>query len=170
MAVEKETSNAAEPTAVFLEVLCRSSGKVRRFAPGVKAGFASSLINLKLEPGVPFCLYIEAIKEGEEPISFGPDSVLVIYGNGWKLQTVIDSKGSKRVVDRPVAPTKADTQGPNPSLSGKKAQAPQSVVSLSYIGKILVVFGFMFLLAGIFSLALENLPRLISFINSSLAG
>ncbi|GAB2288848.1 hypothetical protein Dimus_023157 [Dionaea muscipula] len=110
MAVEKETSNAAEPTAVFLEVLCRSSGKVRRFAPGVKAGFASSLINLKLEPGVPFCLYIEAIKEGEEPISFGPDSVLVIYGNGWKLQTVIDSKGSKRVVDRPVAPTKADTQ------------------------------------------------------------
>lgn len=76
----------------FLEITCKSSGIVRRFAPGTKAGFAMSLINNKLDVGTPLALYIEAVKSGEEPVSFGPSSVLLSYGNGWKLQTVLDSQ------------------------------------------------------------------------------
>lgn len=72
-----------------MEVKCKSSSKIRRFAEGTEAGFAVSLINRKLDKGAPKALHIEAIKEGdEEPISFGPSSVLVDYGHGWKLQTV----------------------------------------------------------------------------------
>lgn len=73
----------------FLEVACRSSGKLRRFAAGTEAGFASNLINRKLGAGTQPSLYIEAVKEGEEPVSFGPNSVLLNYGEGWKLQTVL---------------------------------------------------------------------------------
>lgn len=73
----------------FLEVACRSSGKLRRFAAGAEAGFALNLINRKLGAGTQPSLYIEAVKEGEEPVSFGPNSVLVNYGEGWKLQTVL---------------------------------------------------------------------------------
>ena len=68
--------------------MCKSLGKTSRFAAGTKAGFAVSLINRKLDIGSPFVLHIEAVKDREEPISFGPDAVLVDYGNGWKLQTV----------------------------------------------------------------------------------
>ncbi|OMO67856.1 hypothetical protein CCACVL1_20257 [Corchorus capsularis] len=74
----------------FLEILCKSSGKKSRFAAGTKAGFAVSLMNMKLDIGSPLALHIGAVKEGEEPISFGPDAVLVNYGNGWKLQTVTE--------------------------------------------------------------------------------
>ena len=74
----------------FLEVVCQSSGKKSRFAAGTKAGFAVFLINKKLGIGFPLALHIEAVKEGEEPISFGPEAVLVNYGNGWKLQTVTE--------------------------------------------------------------------------------
>ncbi|XP_028104417.1 uncharacterized protein LOC114303497, partial [Camellia sinensis] len=64
----------------------------RRFAAGTEAGFAVSLINRKLDGG-PMALHIEAVKEGEEPVSFGPNSVLVEYGDGWKLQTVTQVEG-----------------------------------------------------------------------------
>ena len=51
-----------------------------------------NLINKKLEAegGLEISLasHIEAVKEGEEPVSFGPNSLLVDYGPGWKLQTV----------------------------------------------------------------------------------
>lgn len=68
----------------------------RRFARGTEAGFAVSLINKKLGLGDPLAVHIEAFKEGEEPISFGPSSALVDYGNGWRLQTVsqVDSSGN----------------------------------------------------------------------------
>lgn len=82
----------------FLEVTCTSSDKPRRFAAGTEAGFAVSLINKKLGNGVkPVALYIEAVKGGEEPVAFGPSSVLVDYGAGWRLQTVtaeVDRAGS----------------------------------------------------------------------------
>jgi len=74
----------------FLEVKCKSSGKTRRFAIGTDAGFALSLINRRLETDKPLALHIEAFKEGEEPIAFGPNSALVDYGHGWKLQTVME--------------------------------------------------------------------------------
>ncbi|XP_057540883.1 uncharacterized protein LOC130818721 [Amaranthus tricolor] len=140
----------------FLEVTCKSSGIVRRFAPGTKAGFAISLINNKLDVGSPLALYIEAAKFGEEPISFGPSSILVDYGNGWKLQTVLDSQqGTKK------------QEGLQEPKAGAKKQTPEPTINFMYISKIVFVFLFMFLLMGIFTLALENLPRLILFINSS---
>lgn len=45
-------------------------------------------MNRELNGGNPLSLYIEAVKDGEEPVAFGPYSVLVDYGYGWKLQTV----------------------------------------------------------------------------------
>ncbi|KAG5232868.1 maltase-glucoamylase, intestinal protein [Salix suchowensis] len=63
-----------------LEVICKGLGKTSSFAAGTKAGFAVSLINRKLDIGSPFVLHIEAVKDREEPISFGPDAVLVDYG------------------------------------------------------------------------------------------
>lgn len=75
-----------------MEVICTASGKTRRFSAGTEAGFAVDLINKKLDKGgisgIPLASYIEAVKEGEEPVSFGPNSVLVNYGLAWKLQTV----------------------------------------------------------------------------------
>ena len=76
----------------FIEVKCRSSGKTRRFAVGTDAGFALSLINRTLMGAAtatppPLALHIEAFKEKEEPIAFGPNSLLVQYGHGWQLQT-----------------------------------------------------------------------------------
>lgn len=74
----------------FLEIACKSSGKVRRFAAGTEARFALYSINRKLTAGTLPALYIEAVKEGEEPVIFGPRTVLVNYGRGWKLQTVTE--------------------------------------------------------------------------------
>lgn len=73
-----------------MEVRCKSFGKKSRFAAGTKAGFAVSLINRKLDIGSPLVSHIEAVKEEEEPIIFGPDAVLVDYGSDWKLQTVTE--------------------------------------------------------------------------------
>ena len=44
--------------------------------------FAVNLINKKLDIGSPLTLHIEAVKEGEEPVNFGLDVVLVDYGTG----------------------------------------------------------------------------------------
>lgn len=76
----------------FLEVKCKSSGVTRRFAVGTEAGFAVSVINKKLGMGLglPLALHIEAVKQGQESITFGPNSVLLSYGDGWSLQTVTD--------------------------------------------------------------------------------
>ncbi|KAJ7570397.1 hypothetical protein O6H91_01G118200 [Diphasiastrum complanatum] len=61
-------------------------GKVWRFAAGTKAGFAVSRIKRKLPELSRDILCIEAVKEGEEPVEFGPDAELVHYGENWKLQ------------------------------------------------------------------------------------
>ncbi|KAJ6798660.1 uncharacterized protein M6B38_286090 [Iris pallida] len=92
MAEEEEDKSTSSHQ--FLEVLCNSSGKVRRFAAGTEAGYALYLINRKLEIGIPQAFHIEAVKDGEEPVSFGPNAILVSYGKDWKLQTVIE-KGYK---------------------------------------------------------------------------
>lgn len=157
------------PSPPFLEVECKSCARIRRFAAGTEAGFALYLINRKLDVGMLPALHIEAVKEGEEPISFGPNSVLVNYGEGWKLQTVPadDYEDEKRVHPngKKVSPrTKLVNYDPETEVitgSGLKS-------NFVYFGKILLAFGFMFLLAGTFTLILENLPRLILFLNSSL--
>ncbi|RVW90328.1 hypothetical protein CK203_036790 [Vitis vinifera] len=55
--------------------------------------------------------------------------------------------------------------GSHPSES---AVSSQPVISFVYIGKIFLAIIFIFALGAVFTLALENLPRLILFINSSM--
>ncbi|KAL5698213.1 hypothetical protein ACHQM5_029282 [Ranunculus cassubicifolius] len=84
----------AEDDSTFLEIFCKSSGKIRRFAKGTDSQFALQLINDRLvndNVALP-ASYIQAVKDGEEPIFFGPKSILIDYGDGWKLETVL-SKG-----------------------------------------------------------------------------
>ncbi|XP_061945558.1 uncharacterized protein LOC133669439 isoform X5 [Populus nigra] len=146
----------------FLEVICKSLGKTSRFAAGTKAGFAVSLINRKLDVGAPFVLHIEAVKDGEEPISFGPDAVLVDYGNDWKLQTftVLDY-GVRQAEHFQQIPKQQRSDGSRPAMTATKPG-----ISFLYMAKILVAFVLLFVLGASFTLALENLPRLILFINS----
>ncbi|CAN1261675.1 hypothetical protein LINPERPRIM_LOCUS10950 [Linum perenne] len=99
-ASESESTHQPPPPRLpFVEVECRISKKKRRFASGTKAGFAVSLINRKMDGGnptptptpTPLAFAIEAVKDGEEPVSFGPDAPLVDYGNAWNLKAVTDS-------------------------------------------------------------------------------
>ena len=69
----------------FLEVTCRSSGKVRRFTVGTTDRYALHAINRKLEPGAPPALHVEAVRDGKEPISFSPSAAHTDYGHGWRL-------------------------------------------------------------------------------------
>ncbi|KAA8518358.1 hypothetical protein F0562_015759 [Nyssa sinensis] len=151
----------------FVEVICKSSGSVRRFAAGTEAGFAVSLINRKLDSGNPLALHIEAVKEGEEPVSFGPNAILVDYGGGWKLQTITQVEGIRK--GEHAQPTTTDIQsvmGLDGSDTAERLSLPS--ISFRYIGKILLAFILIFVLGAIFTLALENLPRVILFINSSM--
>ncbi|XP_044478482.1 uncharacterized protein LOC123205554 isoform X2 [Mangifera indica] len=157
------------PPPPYLEVICKSSGKISRYAAGTKAGFAVNLINRKLGNGNPLALHIEAVKEGEEPINFGPNAVLVDYGKDWKLQTVTEEDYAgfrRREKDRLFATQvpgvmSSDRTGPQKTIS-------KPGISSMYIGKILLAFILMFVLGAIFTFALENLPRLILFLNSSM--
>ncbi|KAK7260004.1 hypothetical protein RIF29_25685 [Crotalaria pallida] len=98
-AVEVEPSPSRQthlpPSTPYVEVNCRSSGQTRRFAAGTEAGFAVSLINGKLKRTELVALHIEAVKYGEESIASGPNSILVNFGNGWKLHTVISSDSTR---------------------------------------------------------------------------
>ncbi|KAJ6693906.1 hypothetical protein OIU85_004672 [Salix viminalis] len=150
------------PPPPVLEVICKGLGKTSRFAAGTKAGFAVSLINRKLDIGSPFVLHIEAVKDREEPISFGPDAVLVDYGNGWKLQTVtvLDYGGARQAELFQRIP-KQSSDGSRPAETASKPD-----ISFLYMAKILVAFVMLFVLGASFTIALENLPKLILFINS----
>ncbi|KAG5232870.1 maltase-glucoamylase, intestinal protein [Salix suchowensis] len=146
------------PPPPVLEVICKGLGKTSRFAAGTKAGFAVSLINRKLDIGSPFVLHIEAVKDREEPISFGPDAVLVDYGNGWKLQTVtVLDYGEERQ-------GREERQKMRERETRETASKPD--ISFLYMAKILVAFVMLFVLGAGFTIALENLPKLILFINS----
>ncbi|XP_059463629.1 uncharacterized protein LOC132192339 [Corylus avellana] len=167
-----EEEPAPHPRPTFLEVKCKSSGKTRRFAVGTDAGFALSLINRRLETGKPLALHIEALKEGEEPIAFGPNSALVDYGRGWKLQTVIEldfdyagvpkGEGVRPVTTR--FSTVPSTGGSRPA----KGEDSKPEISFVYIGRIILAFILIFVLGAIFTLALESLPRLILYIKSAM--
>ncbi|XP_058084479.1 uncharacterized protein LOC131232261 [Magnolia sinica] len=161
-----EPSHSTPPH--FLEVVCRSSGKVRRFAAGTKAGFALYIINRKLGYGVRPALHIEAIKDGEEPVNFGPNSVLVSYGEGWNLQTVPEEANYEEATIPPVKQSPPVMKSASVHPKGKTISGLRSNISFMYIGKILLAFGFIFLLGGTFTLILENLPTLILFLTASL--
>ncbi|KAB2058619.1 hypothetical protein ES319_A11G245500v1 [Gossypium barbadense] len=165
---EAEQANSPKPPP-YLEVLCKSSGKKTRFAAGTKAGFAVSLINRKLGIGAPVALHIESFREGEEPIIFGPDAVLVNYGNGWNLQTVneMDFPGIGKGKHVPGFPTQIPN-GKNVDLTNSRKMVSKPGISFLYIAKVLLAFVLMFMLAGVFMLALDNLPKLILLFNSSM--
>ncbi|KAF3973656.1 hypothetical protein ACB098_09G133300 [Castanea mollissima] len=172
---EETAEPAPHPPPTFIEVKCRSSGKTRRFAVGTDAGFALSLINRTLmgtatATPLPLALHIEAFKEREEPIAFGPNSLLVQYGHGWQLQTRTEldfdfpvPKGERL---RPLTTRISTVKGTDGSHPVKRTANP--VISSVYIGKIILAFILIFVLGAIFTLALENLPRLILFIKSSM--
>ncbi|KAJ7976437.1 Maltase-glucoamylase, intestinal protein [Quillaja saponaria] len=174
----EETTLSPPPSPAFLEVNCRSSGRTRRFAVGTDAGFAVSLINRKLNKGNPFVWHIESVQEGDEPIAFGPNSVLVDYGHGWKLQTVTEADlgvGVQNAEDLPAMPMPIPIPIPIPianssgaACSAKRVSKPQPVTTSLYIGKIVLAFSFIFVFGAIFTLALENLPSLILFIKSAM--
>ncbi|KAL6637854.1 hypothetical protein ACP70R_025426 [Stipagrostis hirtigluma subsp. patula] len=135
------------PPPSFLEVTCRSSGKVRRFAAGTTARYALHAINRKLDPGAPPALHVEAVRDGEEPVSFGPSAPLADYGHGWRLQTVTAQ-------DAPQPDRKRDGEQP-----GKNPLGRDNLTSTSaYIAKIVLAFVFIFLLGGLFTFMLEKLP------------
>ncbi|KAK2638250.1 hypothetical protein Ddye_026045 [Dipteronia dyeriana] len=152
----------------FLEVECKISGKTSRYAAGTKAGFAVNLINKKLNCARPLALHIEAVKQGEEPVSFGPDALLVDYGDGWKMQsvTLLDFtatwKGEGVVPIPERIPEAMDYEGGCPMYRISKRG-----ISAVYIGKILLAFLLMFVLGALFRVALENLPKFILFVNNS---
>ncbi|KAL4607127.1 hypothetical protein ACB092_09G152100 [Castanea dentata] len=172
---EETAEPAPHPPPTFIEVKCRSSGKTRRFAVGTDAGFALSLINRTLmgtatATPLPLALHIEAFKEREEPIAFGPNSLLVQYGHGWQLQTRTEldfdfpvPKGERL---RPLTTRISTGKGTDGSHPVERTANP--VISSVYIGKIILAFILIFVLGAIFTLALENLPRLILFIKSSM--
>nr|XP_023929568.1 uncharacterized protein LOC112040866 [Quercus suber]POF24237.1 hypothetical protein CFP56_12651 [Quercus suber] len=174
---EDAAEPAPHPPLTFIEVKCRSSGKTRRFAVGTDAGFALSLINRTLMGAAtatatppPLALHIEAYKEREEPIAFGPNSILVQYGHGWQLQTRTEldfdfpvPKGERL---RPLTTRISTVKGTDGSHPVERTAKP--VISFVYIGKIILAFILIFVLGAILTLALENLPRLILFIKSSM--
>ncbi|KAF8007459.1 hypothetical protein BT93_K1465 [Corymbia citriodora subsp. variegata] len=164
----EEVSEVGPPQQLpppFLEVACKSSGKRRRFAAGTEAGFAVRVMNKKLESGSPFALHIEAVKEGEEGVTFGPNSALVDYGSGWRLQTVteVDYAGGDKGKGFQQKMARATFQNADGSTVAMDVGKP---ISLVYIGKILLAFVLIFVLGAIFTLALEYLPLLILSINS----
>ncbi|TKV91350.1 hypothetical protein SEVIR_9G090700v4 [Setaria viridis] len=146
----------APPPSPFLEVTCRSSGKVRRFAAGTTARYALHAINRKLDPGAPPALHVEAVRDGEEPVSFGPSAALADYGRGWRLQTVTaqDAPGIHHA-------TRDDTKR-GETQAAEDAVARETTRSTSvYIAKIVLAFVFIFLLGGLFTYMLEVLPDML---------
>ncbi|KAF4366375.1 hypothetical protein F8388_018823 [Cannabis sativa] len=163
---------APSPSPSFLEVKCNSSGKTRRFALGTEAGFAVSVINRKLgmgmEVGLPLALYIEATREGHEPITFGPNSTLVNFGDSWILHTVtdLDSSGIGHV-ENVVRSERSPVSKVRDRSRLVKVTNTKPAISLLYLGKIVFAFTLLFLIGAMFTLALEYLPVFISFVNSS---
>ncbi|KAG6537604.1 uncharacterized protein LOC122035838 [Zingiber officinale] len=158
-----ERSNLSDSTQPlpFLEVYCWSSGKVRRFAAGTAAGYALLVINKKLDAGDCQALLIEAAKEGEEPVVFGPNAVLINYGKGWKLQTVTAEGYKEAIGEHQRSKISPDImQSPNSkSLEKPETMGQQSsTFNLLYISKILLVFALMFMFGGALTFLLENLP------------
>ncbi|KAM5550418.1 hypothetical protein ABKV19_027531 [Rosa sericea] len=166
--MDEEEAPTHRPPPPFVEVKCESSGMRRRFAMGTEAGFAVSVINRKLgtvgDPHPhPLCLHIEAVKEGEEPITFGPNSLLVDYGPGWTLHTVtqLPFSGGEGVV-RPKPMQVPHVMGSD-NLHAANG-VPKQAIDFMYVGKIVLAFILIFVLGAILTLVLENIPRLMKLL------
>lgn len=135
---------------------------MRRFAAGTKAGFAANLISQNNPSSRE--VRIEAVKKGEEAVVFGPNALLVNYGPSWKLEAVTIARGGV-VVDGGRGDPKSKLKL-KPTV-GDELASSDFPISIFYIGKVFVAFIFIFLIGAIFTYFLENLPELLSYINSS---
>ncbi|CAA7394870.1 unnamed protein product [Spirodela intermedia] len=118
-------------------------------------------MNQKLELGLPRGLGIEGVKDGEEPVRFGPDAILVGCGQGWSLQTAFD----EAMVSGAAITSSSVLQ--NPAYAGAPRKPSGGHITPGYIGRIALAFVFMFFLGGLLTLFLEYLPALLAFISSS---
>ncbi|KAM3288427.1 hypothetical protein P3S67_021857 [Capsicum chacoense] len=150
----------------FVEVICKCTGKTWRFAAGTEAKFALKFINSSSVDSTlakPPATYIEAVKDGEVPVIFGPNSTLVNYGKGWKLQPVTETATSfSRGLPDDYAGARPAYVPPVSDNSHSARRKSQAALSPMYIGKILLVFIIMFLIGALFTLLLDNLPELLS--------
>lgn len=151
-------SNTSSPPP-FLEVTCRSSGEVRRFAAGTTARYALHAVNRKLPPGSPAALHVEAAKDGEEPVCFGPTAPLADYGRGWRLQTVTEQ-------DAPGTHHDAKKQG-GEAKGARDREALRKKGASVYLAKIVLAFVFIFLFGGLFTYLLEKIPDMIQLATSA---
>ncbi|GAB4857248.1 hypothetical protein Ancab_015154 [Ancistrocladus abbreviatus] len=134
------------PLGLWVEPFClRSASEV---SPSLCDGGRERRSQTERPPPIILGGYMQKFREDK---AFCPS-----YGSGWKLQTVVESEGLMKF---------PGIQRLKPSLSSGSVSQP--VISFIYIAKILLAFIFIILLAAVFTLALENLPRLISSIKSS---
>ncbi|CAM0876240.1 unnamed protein product [Alopecurus aequalis] len=147
------------PPPPFLEVTCRSSGEVRRFAAGTTARYALHAVNRKLAPGSPAALHVEAAKEGEEPVCFGPTAPLADYGRGWRLQTVTEEDAPGHHDAPPPDDTKKG--GGEGKMAMRDREALLNKGTSAYLAKVGLAFLFIFLLGGLFTYMLETIPDMI---------
>ncbi|KAL3327014.1 hypothetical protein AABB24_037616 [Solanum stoloniferum] len=162
---EAEVNQSTEQSQSFVEVICKCTGKTWRFAAGTEAKFALKFINsssvdsiLANQPAT----YVEAVKDGEVPVIFGPNSILVSYGKGWKLQAVSETASFSRGMPDDYAASRPEYIPPVSDNSHSAKRNSQAALSPVYIGKILLVFVLMFLIGAVFTLLLANLPQLLS--------
>ncbi|KAL3327013.1 hypothetical protein AABB24_037616 [Solanum stoloniferum] len=150
---EAEVNQSTEQSQSFVEVICKCTGKTWRFAAGTEAKFALKFINsssvdsiLANQPAT----YVEAVKDGEVPVIFGPNSILVSY------------EGFSRGMPDDYAASRPEYIPPVSDNSHSAKRNSQAALSPVYIGKILLVFVLMFLIGAVFTLLLANLPQLLS--------
>ncbi|MCD7450751.1 hypothetical protein HAX54_008388 [Datura stramonium] len=163
---EAEGNQPGEQSHSFVEVICKCTGKTWRFASGTEAKFALKFINSNGVNSIlanPPATYIEAVKDGEVPVIFGPNSILVNYGKGWKLQPVTETTTSfSRGMPDDYAAARPAYIPPVSDNSKSARRKSDAALSPIYIGKILLVFIIMFLIGALFTLFLDNLPQLLS--------
>lgn len=153
-------------SSTFVEVL-GPDRIVYRFAAGTKAGFAVDRISSRLSESI---VCIQATKEGEEPVEFGPNAHLVNYGDGWILCTLQSESQSCPKSSPKKRPDISGNQSFNtkhvdPSTlypGGKLPPGRSAEMTFEYVGKIALCFVFMLLLGTILKTLLEQLPTLQS--------
>ncbi|KAH8940599.1 hypothetical protein BDL97_15G098100 [Sphagnum fallax] len=97
LAKEEAPKKALSFNVPFVEI-SGPDGMKKRFATGTKASFAVDRFNSVLkDPNLPV-VCIAAVKEGEDPIEFGPDVELILFDATWTLQ----------IVQEAVAPLQSD--------------------------------------------------------------
>ncbi|KAJ8570575.1 hypothetical protein K7X08_037547 [Anisodus acutangulus] len=137
-----------------------------RFAAGTEAKFPLKFINGSRIDSIlanPSVTYIEAVKDGEVPVIFGPNSILVNYGKGWKLQPVTETTtGFSRGMPDDYAAVRSAYVPPVSDNSHSARRKSQVALSPINIGKMFLVFILMFLIGAAFTLLLDNLPQLLS--------